>query len=186
MASWKHSCLVSYEPESRVLFPFDLYFYLVDATLFTMEQVDQYCLQWCAYLYLLVMFLFYQSAIEMFHICAPIFHPLQYLLILLTIVSLSTLNGFPNEYSDWHILCWNIQGINAKEKWNAVRQKIEESRSFVVCLQETKRAHFDMSYIKKFAPRRFDCFDFIPLVGASRGILVLWNSSIFIGTVLDK
>jgi hypothetical protein len=34
-----------------------------------------------------------------------------------------------------------------------------------------------MSYIRKFAPRRFDCIDFIPSLGASGGILVLWNSA---------
>jgi hypothetical protein len=45
---------------------------------------------------------------------------------------------------------------------------------------------FDASYIRNFAPRRFDCFDFIPSIGASGGILVLWNSTIFSGTVLDK
>lgn len=43
-----------------------------------------------------------------------------------------------------------------------------------------------MSFIRKFAPRHFDCFDFIPSVGASGGILVLWNSANFKGVVLDK
>lgn len=43
-----------------------------------------------------------------------------------------------------------------------------------------------MAYIRKFAPRCFDCFDFIPSVGASGGILVIWNINIFSGSVLDK
>jgi exonuclease III len=86
----------------------------------------------------------------------------------------------------WHILCWNIRGINAFEKWDAVRNKIEESLCSVICLQETKREHFDMSYIRKFTPRRFDKFEFIPSIGASGGILVIWNSSLFMGTVIDK
>jgi hypothetical protein len=43
-----------------------------------------------------------------------------------------------------------------------------------------------MSFIRKFAPRRFDCFDFIPSVGASGGILVLWSSSVFKGDILDE
>ena len=87
---------------------------------------------------------------------------------------------------NWHILCWNIRGINASEKWDAVREKIEESSCSVICLQETKREHFDASYIRKFAPRRFDSFDFIPSVGASGGILVVWSSAVFRGNVLDK
>jgi hypothetical protein len=87
---------------------------------------------------------------------------------------------------NWYILCWNIRGINASEKWDAVRDKVEESSCSVICLQETKREHFDVSYIRKFAPRRFDKFDFIPSAGTSRGIIVIWNSAIFMGEVLDK
>lgn len=56
----------------------------------------------------------------------------------------------------------------------------------MLCLQETKREHFDMSFIQKFAPRCFDSFDYIPSVGASGGILVIWNSAVFSGQVLDK
>jgi exonuclease III len=69
--------------------------------------------------------------------------------------------------------CWNIRGLNASNKWDAVRNKIEESAYSVVCLQETKKEAFDMAFIKNFAPRRLDKFDFIPSVGASGGILVL-------------
>ena len=87
---------------------------------------------------------------------------------------------------NWNILCWNICGINASEKWDAVRDKIEESASSVICLQETKKETFDIGFIRKFAPRRFDRFDFIPSVGAFGGILVLWNSVVFLGLVVDK
>lgn len=86
----------------------------------------------------------------------------------------------------WYILCWNIRGINASKKWDAVRDKIEESACSIICLRETKKEHFDSSFIRKFAPRRFDSFDYIPSAGASGGILVIWNSSIFKGDVLDK
>lgn len=87
---------------------------------------------------------------------------------------------------NWHILCWNVRGINTIGKWDVVRDKIEESASLVICLQVTKCEMFDTSYKRKFAPRRFDSFDFIPSLGASGGILVLWNSAVFSGTVLDK
>ena len=81
---------------------------------------------------------------------------------------------------------WNIRGLNAAEKHDAVRDKIEESGCAIICLQETKVQHFDMPFIKKFAPRRFDKFDFVPSDGASGGILVLWNSAIFLGHTIDK
>lgn len=86
----------------------------------------------------------------------------------------------------WQILCWNIRGINAVGKWDAVRDKIEESACSIVCLQETKKEHFDMAFVRKFAPKHFDQFDFVPSAGASGGILIVWNSSCFVGQVIDK
>lgn len=86
----------------------------------------------------------------------------------------------------WQILCWNIRGINGVEKWDAVRDKIEESACSVFCLQETKKGQFDQQFIRKFAPQRFDCFDFVPPLGASGGILICWNSSHFLDQVIDK
>jgi hypothetical protein len=94
--------------------------------------------------------------------------------------------GFYMATRNWHILCWNIRGLNATDNWNAVRYKIEESACSIVYLQETKKDFFDLAFIRKFAPRRFDKFEFVPSVGASGGILVLWASSSFPGTVLAK
>lgn len=87
---------------------------------------------------------------------------------------------------DWNVLCWNIRGINASEKWEAVRNKVEESSCSILCIQETKRQTFDLPYIRNFVPRRFDCYEFVPSMGASGGILIIWNSSIFKGEVIDK
>lgn len=71
--------------------------------------------------------------------------------------------------------------MNAVGKWDAVWDKIEESACSIVCLQETKKEHFDMAFIRKFALKRFDQFDFVPSIGASGGLLVVWNSSCFAG-----
>jgi exonuclease III len=66
-----------------------------------------------------------------------------------------------------------------------VRSKVEESECDIVCLQETKCASFDWKLIRKFCPKRFDSFAFSPSIGASGGIIVLCNSSIFSGVLLD-
>jgi len=73
----------------------------------------------------------------------------------------------------WNILSWNIRGINSDKKWNAIYDRLCNNNCDVLCLQETKREHFDTAYIRKFAPRRFDKFDYIPSEGASGGILVI-------------
>jgi exonuclease III len=59
----------------------------------------------------------------------------------------------------WKILCWNIRGINSTNKWTAIRSKISETKCDIICLQETKRAHFDQAYLRNFCGPNFDCFE---------------------------
>ena len=86
---------------------------------------------------------------------------------------------------NWNVLCWNIRGLNGSGKWDAVRDKINESTGSIVCLQETKHDHFDTPFIRKFLQRCFDKFAFAPSIGASGGILVAWISNHFNGFVLE-
>ena len=72
----------------------------------------------------------------------------------------------------WNILCWNVRGINRSEKWPLIRNKIDESNCDIFCFQETKKENFDLAFVKKFAPRKFDQFIFSPSVGALGGIIV--------------
>ena len=83
------------------------------------------------------------------------------------------------------ILFWNVRGLNSEDRQRDVRAKIEESKCSIICLQETKVEHFDLRSIRAFCPRRFDRFAFSPSVGASGGILVIWNSAVFSGTLVE-
>ena len=83
------------------------------------------------------------------------------------------------------MLCWNVRGLNSESRQRVVRAKIEESECAIVCLQETKCSFFDQRFIRKFCPKRFDNFVYAPSEGASGGILILWNSSVFMGRLLD-
>lgn len=76
-------------------------------------------------------------------------------------------------------MSWNVRGLNSEAKWNSIRDKIQESKCEIVCLQETKRDNFVSSYIKNFCPLALDAFAFLPSVGASGGILVVWKSAVF-------
>jgi hypothetical protein len=37
----------------------------------------------------------------------------------------------------WNILCWNVRGLNDKDKWGPIRNKIDESEANIFCIQET-------------------------------------------------
>lgn len=71
--------------------------------------------------------------------------------------------------------------MNSDKKWNSIRDKIIESRSEIVCLQETKKEIIDINFIKNFCPQAYDSFEYLPSIGASGVILVVWKSSAFLG-----
>jgi hypothetical protein len=74
-----------------------------------------------------------------------------------------------------------LRGINSEKKWPALSSKIVESGCDIIYLQETKRESFDLDYIKKFCPRKFNKFEFLPSVGASGGLIIIWNGNLFKG-----
>lgn len=96
------------------------------------------------------------------------------------------MNSSPQKFWDWKVLCWNVRGLNADTKWNSVRDKIFESACDVICLQETKKNFFDENFIKNFCPPVFDAFHFLPSVGASGGIIIIWKSSLLDGTLASR
>lgn len=49
----------------------------------------------------------------------------------------------------------------------------------MVCLQETKRSHFDITFLHNFYNSQFDSFEYLPSNGASRGSIIIWKSSVF-------
>jgi hypothetical protein len=81
----------------------------------------------------------------------------------------------------WKVMNWNLRGINSDKKWVALANKIEESGCDIICLQETKRESFDLAYIRKFCPKKFNKFEYVPSVGASGGLIIIWNGSLFNG-----
>ena len=88
-------------------------------------------------------------------------------------------------YRSWYIVDWNVRGINSQHRWDEIRAKADESNCHIMCLQETKREHFDHNYIRKFCPRRINQFAYSPSVGNSGGIITLWNGNMFSGTVIN-
>ena len=89
-----------------------------------------------------------------------------------------------NNNRSWNILNWNVRGVNASDKWLAIRQKVEESAAGTIYIQETKRESFDLSYIQNFCPQRFNKFEHLPSNGTSKGILTAWNGALFSGEMI--
>jgi exonuclease III len=65
----------------------------------------------------------------------------------------------------WNILCWNVRGLNAESKWVSIRDRIIESKSDIISIQETKGEDFDINYIRKFCPGILMTFVSFPQLG---------------------
>ena len=78
-----------------------------------------------------------------------------------------------------------MRGLNSEARQLAVKQKIDESGCSIICLQETKCMHIDQRFLRKFCPRRFDNFVYMPSSGASGGLLIIWNSAFFSGKLIQ-
>jgi hypothetical protein len=87
---------------------------------------------------------------------------------------------------NWSVLSWNVRGMNDSRKWNDIHNKIGESSYVAFYLQETKRAAFDIGYLKHFCPRRFNQFAFSPSDDGSGGLLTAWNGNLFSRTVINS
>jgi exonuclease III len=81
----------------------------------------------------------------------------------------------------WNCLGWNIRGINSQAKWDVIHSKICKNHCSIICLQKTKQQHFDDCYVSKFTPSHLKKFAFSPSVGASKGLITIWNDSMFDG-----
>ena len=76
-------------------------------------------------------------------------------------------------FKDWKVLCWNVCDLNSEAQQLVVKQKIDESGCSVFCLQETKCMHIDHRFIRRFCPRRFDNFAYVPSVGSSASMVII-------------
>lgn len=61
---------------------------------------------------------------------------------------------------------------------------MSKSNCDVICLQETKRSHFDSAFVRLFCHVSFDCFEFLSSSGASGGSIIIWKSSMFSGSLI--
>jgi hypothetical protein len=74
------------------------------------------------------------------------------------------------------IVCWNVRGLNDREKCKSVGNLLRGWKGDLVCLQETKVAEMTRALVRRLwgGPHvQWCCLD---AVGASGGILCIWDT----------
>jgi exonuclease III len=75
------------------------------------------------------------------------------------------------------IFNWNVRGLNAPARREAVRAMIQAAHSNLVCLQEIKLASVDDQIALDILGLSLDGYHFLPASGTRGGILMGWNMS---------
>jgi len=73
------------------------------------------------------------------------------------------------------IISWNVRGLGSFEKKRDVCQLVREKKPFILCIQETKLFVFDATVCKSIWPDEYVDFSFQPSLGASGGLVTLWD-----------
>lgn len=71
------------------------------------------------------------------------------------------------------ILCWNVCGLNEKDKRIAIRKTILLENPNIVCLQETKLSQIDDNLIKQICGLRFKKYVIVDAVGTRGGYIII-------------
>ena len=78
--------------------------------------------------------------------------------------ALSLMNP-PQTNRSWNLMSWNVRGLNSKEKWSEIRDKIIEANCDIICLQETKKRILIWRSLGIFAQQILINLNFCPLLG---------------------
>ena len=79
---------------------------------------------------------------------------------------------------------WNVRGINASDKIKKIKRLVDDMKSDIVLLQETKLSQ--ESYEKTlFKWSKWSSFH-SPSIGASGGLAVLWNPLLIQGRLIHQ
>lgn len=70
------------------------------------------------------------------------------------------------------ILCWNVRGLNARARRDAVRTLIDDLRPTIVCLQETKLLMIDCYMLMSILRPSYVKYAYLPAPNTSGGILI--------------
>lgn len=84
------------------------------------------------------------------------------------------------------ILSWNVIGLGRPSKRHLVKDLILSSLENIVCIQESKLQDLHSLTWRSIGGSRLDTFDFLPALGSARGIIMAWDSSQVIDSLIHK
>jgi len=76
-------------------------------------------------------------------------------------------------------LSWNVRGINDLRRRDVLKSFLRNWKCDLICLQETKLEDVSLSVIHSLWGHYSVGFTFLKAMGASRGIIVMWDKSTF-------
>jgi len=74
------------------------------------------------------------------------------------------------------LVSWNVRGLGDIEKRREVRRLVGEKSPFILCIRETKLVVCDAFLCNSLWGDSNHSFSYRPSVGASGGLLILWDS----------
>jgi len=79
----------------------------------------------------------------------------------------------------FRLLSWDVRGINDLRKRDVLKFFLRDWKCDLICLQETKLEDVSLSVIRSLLGHYSVGFFFLKVVGASVGIIVMWDKNIF-------
>ena len=77
------------------------------------------------------------------------------------------------------ILSWNVRGADDAKKRKMIKAFLKTQRAVLVCLQETKLKGVTWGLSRSLSMGSFVDWVAVDAIGASRGILIFWDSRMF-------
>lgn len=74
-----------------------------------------------------------------------------------------------NQTRKFKFLSWNVKGINGKNKRVLTKQRIQEERPTVICLQETKWEEEETNIVREAVGAKYMTYVFLPATGTAGG-----------------
>jgi exonuclease III len=74
-------------------------------------------------------------------------------------------------------LTWNVRGLGEPLKCDIVKETLRSNHLDLVLFQETKLATLNVLKSSTFLPREFNSYITLDAAGASRGLMLAWNSN---------